>query len=175
MMLFGMALMKTGVISASLSNRFYIRMLLICYPFGFLIVYLRTNHLFNQGFDPLSLDVDSILRYLERIALSFGNLGLICLFSKTRILQKLKISLAAVGRMAFSNYILQSVICSLFFFGYGWGMYGKMNLTEQLLVVGAVWIFQLIMSPIWLKYFHFGPFEWAWRSLTYLKKQPFRI
>jgi uncharacterized protein len=175
MMLLGMALMKSGVLSASLSKGFYLRMLLICYPVGFILVYLRTHHLINNGFDVLSTDVDSILRYVERMAISLGHLGLISLFVKSGTLKWLKTSLAAVGRMAFSNYILQSVICSLIFFGYGWGLYGKLNLTEQLWVVGTVWLFQLIVSPIWLKYFRFGPLEWAWRSLTYLKRQPFRV
>jgi uncharacterized protein len=175
MMLLGMALMKAGVLSASLSKDFYLRMLLIGYPVGFILVYFRTHHLINNGFDVLSSDVDSILRCLERMAISLGHLGLICLFVKSGTLKWLRTSLVAVGRMAFSNYILQSVICSLIFFGYGWGLYGKLNLTEQLWVVGAVWLFQLIVSPIWLKYFRFGPLEWAWRSLTYLKRQPFRV
>jgi len=174
MMLLGMTLMKYGVLSASLSKEFYIRILLISYPVGFILVYLRTHHLIKHGFDLLSTDVDSIVRNLERIAISLGHIGLICLFTKAGILGWLKKSLAAVGRMAFSNYIMQSVICSLIFFGYGWGLYGKMNLAQQLWVVGVIWFIQLIVSPIWLKYFRFGPLEWVWRSLTYLKKQPFR-
>ena len=122
-----------------------------------------------------AFDLDRILHYLERLLITMGHLGLICLFVKSRALGWLKRSLAAVGRTAFSNYILQSIICSLIFFGYGWGMFGKLNLTEQLWVVGSIWLFQLIISPVWLRYFNFGPLEWAWRSLTYLKKQAFRI
>jgi uncharacterized protein len=51
-------------------------------------------------------------------------------------------------------------------------MYGRLQRYELYYFVGAVWIVQMIVSPIWLKYFRFGPLEWAWRSLTYWKKQP---
>ncbi|MBA2328055.1 MAG: DUF418 domain-containing protein, partial [Flavisolibacter sp.] len=54
------------------------------------------------------------------------------------------------------------------------GLYGKLVRYEQYYVVGAVWLFQIIFSNIWLKYYQFGPFEWLWRSLTYWKKQPMR-
>jgi uncharacterized protein len=174
MMILGMALMKSGILSASWSKGFYLRMILIGYPIGFYLVYLRTRQMFQRDFDLLSFDLDRILHYLERLAITMGHLGLICILVKSTTLRWLKRSLAAVGRMTFTNYIFHSIICSLIFFGYGWGMFGKMDLTAQLWVVGSIWIFQMIASPIWLRYFHFGPLEWLWRSLTYLKKQPFR-
>jgi uncharacterized protein len=77
--------------------------------------------------------------------------------------------------MAFTNYLVQSIICSLFFFGYGLGNYNKLAFHQLYYVVGAVWLFQMIASPIWLKYYRFGPFEWAWRSLTYWKRQPMKL
>jgi uncharacterized protein len=83
-------------------------------------------------------------------------------------------ALANVGQMAFSNYLLQSIICTLFFYGYGFGYYNKLKFHQLYYVVGSVWLFQLIASSIWLRYFRFGPFEWLWRSLTYWKKQPMR-
>jgi len=82
--------------------------------------------------------------------------------------------LAAAGRMAFSNYIAQSLICTTLFYGYGFGLFGRLDYAEQLLVVAAVWAAQLAWSPWWLARFHFGPAEWAWRSLTYWRRQPFR-
>ena len=53
-------------------------------------------------------------------------------------------------------------------------MFGKLQRYETYYVVGAVWLFQIIFSNIWLNYYRFGPFEWAWRSLTYWKKQPMK-
>ena len=81
-------------------------------------------------------------------------------------------ALASVGQMAFSNYLMQSIICTLIFNGYGFSYYNKLAFHQLYYVVFAVWIFQLIFSTIWLNYFRFGPFEWVWRSLTYWKKQP---
>jgi uncharacterized protein len=77
--------------------------------------------------------------------------------------------------MAFSNYILTSLICTTIFEGYGFGLFNKLQRYQLYGVVLAVWIVILVISPIWLRYFRFGPLEWLWRSLTYWKKQPFRI
>jgi len=79
-----------------------------------------------------------------------------------------------VGQMAFSNYLLQSILCGLIFNSYGLAMYGKMQRFEIYYVVAALWLFQIILCNIWLRYYRFGPFEWAWRSLTYWKRMPFR-
>lgn len=79
-----------------------------------------------------------------------------------------------VGQMAFTNYLMQSLLVGLFFYGVGLGMYGKLQRYEAYYVVGATWLLQIIWSHIWLRYFRFGPLEWAWRSLTYWKKQPMK-
>jgi len=76
--------------------------------------------------------------------------------------------------MALTNYLLDSVICTTIFYGFGLGLYGKVSRVPQLELVGAIWVFQLLISAIWLKYFRFGPVEWLWRSLTYWRLQPFR-
>ncbi len=67
---------------------------------------------------------------------------------------------------------MHTLICTALFYGYGFGLFGKLQRYELLYVVGAIWIFQLIISPIWLRYFRFGPLEWLWRSLTYWQPQP---
>jgi uncharacterized protein len=74
--------------------------------------------------------------------------------------------------MAFTNYLMQSLICTTLFYGYGFGLFGRLGYAEQLLVVLAVWALQLVISPIWLRSFYFGPMEWVWRSLTYWRPQP---
>ena len=82
--------------------------------------------------------------------------------------------LAAVGRMAFTNYLLQSVICTLIFYGHGLGYFGEVERGGQILIVFSVWIALIILSNLWLSRFRFGPVEWLWRTLTYLKPQPMR-
>lgn len=119
--------------------------------------------------------VDHQMLYdLRRVLLSVGHASLILLIYRSKIVPWLMKGLANVGQMAFTNYLMQSIICTWFFFGYGFGFYNKLKFYQLYYVVFAVWIFQLIFSAIWLKYFRFGPFEWVWRSLTYWKKQPMK-
>ena len=81
----------------------------------------------------------------------------------------LKNVLSSVGRMAFTNYILMTLVCTLIFYGHGWGLYGSMERKIQVLIVLAIWVLILIISPLWLKRFRFGPLERLWRILTYWK------
>ncbi|MGZ6016594.1 MAG: DUF418 domain-containing protein, partial [Phenylobacterium sp.] len=81
--------------------------------------------------------------------------------------------LAAAGRMAFSNYLMTSIITTLLFDGFGFGLYGHLSRFGELSVVAGVWVFILAWSKPWLARFHYGPFEWLWRSLVRWKPQPF--
>jgi uncharacterized protein len=81
--------------------------------------------------------------------------------------------LAGPGRMALSNYLLQSIICTTVFYSYGLGLYGTMRTSRGILLAGAIFLFQIVASNWWLKRFRFGPVEWLWRSLTYGARQPF--
>jgi uncharacterized protein len=80
--------------------------------------------------------------------------------------------LARAGQMAFTNYLTQSLICTSIFYGHGLGYFGRFGRAELALFVVGIWALQLAWSPLWLRYFTFGPAEWAWRSLTYWKLQP---
>jgi uncharacterized protein len=111
---------------------------------------------------------------LGRVSTCMGHLGLIMLFCKSNFLIWLKSSLASVGKMALTNYIMHSVICMIVFTGVGFGLFGKLQRYELLYVVFSIWIFQLIISPIWLRYYNYGPLEWLWRNLSYGKVHSFR-
>jgi uncharacterized protein len=76
--------------------------------------------------------------------------------------------------MAFTNYIVQSVVFSFLFFGWGLGWYG-MRSTPALLIGICVYVLQAIASDLWLKKFRFGPVEWLWRSMMYGTAQPMRL
>lgn len=89
-------------------------------------------------------------------------------------LRSLTTRLAAVGQMAFTGYILTTVISITIFEKWGFGLYGKLQRWQLYEVVLGVWVILLAISPVWLKYYRFGPLEWLWRSLTYWKKQPMR-
>jgi uncharacterized protein len=95
------------------------------------------------------------------------------LFQSTFISSILKL-VAPLGKMAFSNYIMHSLIGIITFYGIGFGMMTQVGLFALTIFAVMVFVCQIIISTIWLKYFEFGPIEWVWRSLTYGKQQPFK-
>jgi uncharacterized protein len=82
--------------------------------------------------------------------------------------------LAAMGRMALTNYLMQSVVLGFVFYGYGLGLFGRLGPAAALLVGLALYAAQVAFSWAWLRRYRFGPFEWLWRSLTYGARQPMR-
>ena len=77
--------------------------------------------------------------------------------------------LAAVGRMALTNYLLQSLIATTLFYGYGFGLFGQVGPALGLLTTIAIFTAQIPISVWWMGRFQFGPVEWLWRALTYLR------
>ncbi|AOD15390.1 DUF418 domain-containing protein [Xanthomonas fragariae] len=80
--------------------------------------------------------------------------------------------LAPAGRMALSNYLLQSLLCTWIFYGYGLGYFEQLSRVWQLPFALALFALQAVLSQLWLRWFHFGPMEWLWRSVTYLHLPP---
>ena len=81
---------------------------------------------------------------------------------------------AATGRMAFTNYIAQSVVFGLFFFGYGLGQFGSLPAAPVFAMGVAVYVAQVRISKSWLRHYRFGPIEWLWRTLMYGRRQAMR-
>ena len=106
--------------------------------------------------------------------LAMAYVGLFMLSFQTAAGKKILSVLAPAGKMAFSNYIIQSLIGNFIFLGAGLGYMGKVGPVYYTLFGVAVFIIQVILSTAWLKYFNYGPVEWLWRSATYKKWQPFR-
>ncbi|MGI8601265.1 MAG: DUF418 domain-containing protein [Chitinophagaceae bacterium] len=174
MMLLGIAFFKLNILSAQKSFRFYSIMALIGYSIGLAINYYEVTTIINSNFSLLGFSKANLTYELGRVFIAMGHIAAIMLLCKIPVLQWLKSRLAAVGKMALTNYIMHSVIAMFFFTGVGFGMFGKLQRHELLYVVFSIWLFQLIISPIWLKYFQFGPIEWLWRSLSYQKIHAFR-
>jgi uncharacterized protein len=78
--------------------------------------------------------------------------------------------LAPVGRMALTNYLLQTVICVTLFYGYGFGLFGKFGALQATLTALAIFACQIVLSSVWFRYFAYGPMEWIWRQLTYRRR-----
>ncbi|WP_232223889.1 DUF418 domain-containing protein [Anoxybacteroides tepidamans] len=96
------------------------------------------------------------------------------LLSKNSLWNKLFSPLAAVGRMSLTNYLFQSIVCTVLFYSYGLGLYGSVRPFYGLLLTIAIYGLQLALSTIWLSHYRMGPLEWIWRTLTYGQKQPFK-
>jgi len=175
MMLIGMGLLQVGFLSGQLPYRVYAWTAAIGYGIGLPMGALSAWEAWWHGFESLALFRWMILPYdLQRLTLGLGHAAVVMMIVKAGALKWITRPLAAVGQTALSNYLGTSVICTLIFNGYGLGLFGKLAFCQLFYVVAAVWAVNLIVSPLWLKYFRFGPVEWVWRSLTYWKMQPMR-
>jgi uncharacterized protein len=173
-MLLGMGLMKLGVFSAQRSRRFYWWLVGLGYGIGLpLMVFDATKLIQNAfSFEYLVMNYGILYNAFGSLVVALGHVGMLMLIVQSGAIGWLTTRLAAVGRMALSNYLTHSVVCTTLFYGYGFGLFGYINRTGLAGIVLLIWTFQLIISPIWLKHFRFGPAEWLWRSLTYWKLQP---
>ncbi|WP_298914047.1 DUF418 domain-containing protein [uncultured Roseobacter sp.] len=176
LMLIGMGLFKTGVLAGRCSARFYMKLAIAGLAVGLPLVTLSTLKLTEHGYDPLfgQLGMGIIYNYIGSIAIALAYIGVVMRLVQGKWLPGLQKRLAAVGRTAFTNYIMQSLICTFLFYGFGIGLFGYVQRWEQVLIVIAVWTLQIIIAPLWLARFRFGPLEWLWRSLTYMRLQPMR-
>lgn len=111
--------------------------------------------------------VHNLSEALAILPLSAGYASLLCLLWFSPRGDTLLKYFAPVGRMALTNYVGQSVICTLIFYGTGLGLGGRMGPTLYLPIGFAVYVTQIAVSRLWLDRFQFGPLEWIWRMLTY--------
>ncbi len=174
MMLLGIALFKLNILSAEKSYRFYALFCIIGYAIGFSVNYYETQIILDGNFSLLRISKSHITYDLGRVPTAIGHIGLIMILCKLPILKWLKSALSAVGKMALTNYVMHSIFAMFIFTGVGFGLFGTFRRHELLYIVFSIWLFQLIASPIWLKYFHFGPLEWLWRNLSYRKRHPIK-
>jgi uncharacterized protein len=175
-MFLGMAFYKTGILTGNAPVKIYWWLFIIGLGAGLFISWLRLQPQLQYKFNQYNYTKNVAFEYYEisRTFRSLGIFGLIMLVYKSGWFKWLFALMRPVGQMAFTNYLMQSFLCGLFFYGVGFGMYGKLQRYEIYYVVAAIWILEIIWSYFWLKYFRFGPLEWCWRSLTYWKKQPMK-
>ena len=176
LMMIGMALMKLRFFAAQLSLRFYSIFGATCYLVGLLLVGNGINQLLANDFETISkLTGDGLFNYVGSILVALGHASVVMICCKLGLMTWLKNRLGAVGRMAFSNYITHTIVFTTIFYGYGLGLFGRVDRFALWGFVLAMWALQIWLSPVWLRYFRFGPLEWLWRTLTYTHRQPLRI
>jgi len=175
LMLIGMAMYKTGVLSAARDASFYRKGLVLGMLIGLPLVVWGIVKNFEAGWTlEYSMFIGSQFNYWGSLAMAYAYICGIMLFVKTDGFKAIKQRLAAVGQMALTNYIAQSMIGMLLFFGAGFGLFGQLERSHQVIVVLATWLLQLSWSRPWLHAYRFGPLEWVWRSLTYGHVQPLK-
>lgn len=176
LMLIGMALFKLGVFSAARTTRFYVALVCAGLLVGVPVVAYGAYRNSVSGWGGLdAFFIGAQFNYWGSLFVALGWAGAIMLVCRAgRGTAAATGPLGAVGRLALTNYLLQSVICTTIFYGHGLGLFGHIERVGQIAIVIAIWTLQLIWSPLYLRRFRIGPAEWLWRCLTYLKTPPLR-
>lgn len=175
MMLLGMAFFKWRMLDASRSSRDYWLLVIVGIGLGLPLNYLETATFISSGFEIYWAGGFRPSYDVSRLSLAVGYIGIIMLICKHALFPLFRSALAAVGQLALTNYLAQSIICNFIFMGFGLGLFGELQRYQAYLVVLGVWLFQIVFSLLWLRLYRFGPAEWLWRSLTYKKSQPLRL
>ncbi|MBA2635901.1 MAG: DUF418 domain-containing protein [Sphingomonas sp.] len=171
-MLFGMAALKSGFLTGEWDDRRYRKAAMIGFAITVPAYALLTTWMFADDFEITTLSWAAAAAVPFRPVMVLAYAALIILV--TRRGGWLVDRIAAAGRAAFTNYIGTSILMTALFYGWGLGLYGSVGRAELWLVVIAMWALMLAWSKPWLDRFAYGPFEWAWRSLSRWKLQPMR-
>jgi len=171
-MLFGMAALRSGMLRGEWPRARYRRWLIACWGIGLPAYAVLAWWQWRSGFDMRVVAAMLPLTALVRPPMIAGWICLILLLARPD--GALTARLAAAGRMAFTNYLATSLICTTLFYGYGLGWYGQLARWQLYPIVFVIWALILLWSRAWLDHFRFGPFEWLWRSLARWHLQPIR-
>lgn len=168
-MMLGMGLFKLGVMTGARSMRFYLRMAVLGVVGGLAINAWETATLWRSGFDP-AVWTPSLTGEIGRLILALGYLGAIMAAWKANALGLIGTGLERMGRMAMTNYLGQSLICAVLF--YGFGLYDRLGWWSLWALAAAIWGAQAAFSVAWLRVFRMGPAEWAFRAVAYWSVPP---
>ena len=178
MFLLGLYAYRLGLFQNQSDHRAFVRKVLI---FG-LSLGLIGNLIFavfagnESPFPPSPEGIVGVVAYAFGVpVLAIGYIALVATLWQSEATQRWLGWLAPVGRMALTNYLLQTVICVLLFYGYGFGLFGQFGATTSTLIALGIFAIQIPLSALWLKHFAYGPMEWIWRQLTYGKRLSLRL
>ncbi|MFN3512304.1 MAG: DUF418 domain-containing protein [Phenylobacterium sp.] len=174
LMLVGMGLYKLGLFTGQAPTRVYLALI----AFGYLVVLplwgLMGRSLAASGFELAQIVRSDGVGAVARLFIALAHASVVILAAKAWPRSLAIVRLAAVGRMALTNYLAASLIATTLFYGYGFGLYGQLERHQLYFVVVGIWAVQLLWSKPWLDAFLYGPFEWLWRTLARRRVQPFR-
>lgn len=168
LMVLGMALLKSEILTGRKTRQYYAKLAAVGLSSGLALASWGLYRFHAVGWRlPDSVFFIPQWNYWGSLLAALGYIGLLQTLWKTGVMGGLASRLAAVGRTAFSCYILETLICTTIFYGHGLGFFAAVDRLQQLLLTVAVWIVLLVLAPLWLRRFQYGPLEWLWRTLTY--------
>ena len=172
-MLLGMALYKIGFLTGRRSQRCYVATAILGLGIGLAVNGFELAMKIDSGFAPQWVSGGSVFTNdIGRVGMALGFVSLAMVAYARGYLAALRRALAAVGRMALSNYILQSVFGLVIFHDIGFGLWNELDRHQLYYIVLGQWAVMIAFSVWWLGRFQFGPLEWLWRTLTYGRRQP---
>ncbi len=175
LMLVGMALFKSRMLTGDWEAARYRKWALRCFLFAVPPLVALALYQVRSGFSAVSTFGASLsLSAPFDIVMTIGWAALIMWLIKVKANEALRARLAATGRMAFTNYLVTSIIMTTIFYGYGLGLFGSVGRAALYLFCFGMWAAMLLWSKPWLERFQYGPLEWLWRSLSRWQVQPMR-
>ena len=175
LMLIGMALFKSGMLTGQWEPARYRRWAIRCFAIAVPALLLLTFYQVASGYDGIVIFATSLAWSLPfDVIMTIGWAALIMLVAKRHSASSATARVGAAGRMAFTNYLMTSIVMTTIFYGYGLALYGEVGRAALYLFVFGMWAAMLLWSKPWLDRFHYGPLEWLWRSLSRFKPQPMR-
>jgi uncharacterized protein len=167
LMLIGMVCYRCGFFDGRLSRGRLLEISLACTLAGLVLTGLFLGWAWPRHFPPLTMNAALVWGLaMPHLLGGCGYAGLLVLAAPRLAPTWLGRRLIAAGRMAFSNYVLTSLVMTFLFYGWGLGLFARFGALEQWLFVLGGWALMLGWSPVWLRHFRRGPLEWLWRSLV---------
>ncbi len=177
MFLIGVVFMRNGYLARPAEHKaFFKRLFAISLPLGLSGAFVVAH--FSPQVSQLDPGWSSVIVVIGHAVggffLAMTYLSLIVFCSQRGMFTKLRQLVADMGRMALTNYLVQSLIATTLYFSYGFGLYGKISPLHGIFIVVAIYLVQMVYSHYWLKAYKYGPMEWLWRSLTYGRMMPMK-
>ncbi|WP_039912414.1 DUF418 domain-containing protein [Cellvibrio mixtus] len=174
LMLIGMAMARLGWFSSGVNHSINRWLLVTLLPgFGLVVMSVYLGWLKNFP-APYTFLTGSALHLLGSMLMAIGYALIGIRYINSNSLASLRYLMAPVGKMAMSLYILQTLVCTFVFYGYGAGLYAHLSLSQLMLFAIVFWLAQIALVHCWLRYFYQGPMEYLWRWLAYRETQPLR-
>ena len=172
-MLLGMAALKTGLLTGAWQNSRYFQWTVVCLAVALPVYLVALRFLFRSEWAVPAIFMWSFAATVPvrpLVVVAYACLIILATRNGGVLVERI----AAAGRAAFSNYLGTSIVMAMLFYGWGFGLFGKLGRLELVLVVLAGWAIMLLWSKPWLERYRYGPLEWLWRSLTNFRRERLR-